>query len=174
MVDQLPLDAPEAPRPQFRTLNLLVGRMTTIKLSYWAALTVWELWAPRGWSIAFAAGASAIAMAWAAWSARRVDRRAGAIARSVPTVATAFVTASVVAAPASLPLLLIERQRSIEGCAGQLTCNPAALYLWVAVFAIGFVVIPAVFGLALERARPADAAGGEPPRAELGKSDGTR
>lgn len=155
MVDELPLDAPPRPRPQFRTLNLLVGRMTTIKLAYWAALTLWELWGPRGWSIQFAAGASAIAMAWAAWSARRVDRRAGVIGRSIPTVATAFVTASVVAAPASLPLLLIERRRSIEGCAQQLTCNPAALYLWIAVFAIGFFVIPAVFALALRRTEPA-------------------
>jgi hypothetical protein len=129
--------------------------MTTIKLAYWAALTAWELWGPRGWSIPFAAGASVAAMAWAAWSARRVDARAGGIARSIPTVATAFVTASVVAAPASLPLLLIERQRSIEGCPGQLTCNPAALFLWVAVFAIGFLVIPAVFGFALRRAEPA-------------------
>ena len=151
MVDQLPLAAPELPRPRFRTLNLLVGRMTTIKLSYWAALTAWELWGPRGWSVQFAAAASVVAMAWAAWSARRVDRRAGALARSIPTIATAFVTASVVAAPASLPLLLIERQRSIEGCASQLTCNPTALYLWVAVFAIGFLVIPAVFALALRR-----------------------
>ncbi|MHB8632179.1 MAG: hypothetical protein ACYC9W_09655, partial [Candidatus Limnocylindria bacterium] len=81
--------------------------------------------------------------------------RAGAIARSIPTVATAFVTASVVAAPASLPLLLLERQRSIEGClpAGT-TCDAPALLLWVAVFAVGFIVIPAVFALALRRARP--------------------
>jgi len=129
--------------------------MTTIKLAYWAALTVWELWGPRGWSIAFAAGASGVAMGWAAWSARQVDARAGAIGRSIPTVATAFVTASVVAAPGSLPLLLIERQRSIEGCAQQLTCNPAALGLWVAVFAIGFLLIPAVFALALRRGQPA-------------------
>jgi len=155
VVDQLPLDPPEAPRPRFRTLNLLVGRMTTIKLSYWAALTIWELWGPRGWSIQFAAVASAIAMAWAAWSARVIDRRAGAIARSIPTVATAFVTASVVAAPASLPLLLIERQRSIEGCPRQLTCDVAALQLWGAVFLVGFVVIPAVFALALRRLSPA-------------------
>ena len=75
MVDQLPLDAPEAPRPRFRTLNLLVGRMTTIKLTYWAALTVWELWGPRGWSMPFATAASLTAMAWAAWSARHVDAR---------------------------------------------------------------------------------------------------
>ena len=126
--------------------------MTTIKLAYWAALTAWEVWGPRGWSITFAALTSIGAMAWAAWSARRVDARAGSIARSIPTVATAFVTASVVAAPASLPLLLVERQRSIEGCLppGK-TCNEPALLLWVAVFAIGFLVIPAVFALALRR-----------------------
>jgi hypothetical protein len=97
-------------------------------------------------------------MGWAAWSARRIDARAGSIARSIPTVATAFVTASVVAAPASLPLLLVERQRSIEGCvpAGT-TCNGQALLLWVAVFAIGFLVIPAVFALALRRGSPTSA-----------------
>jgi len=130
--------------------------MTTIKLAYWAALTAWEIWGPRGWSVSFAALTSIAAMAWAAWSARRVDARAGSIARSIPTVATAFVTASVVAAPASLPLLLVERQRSIEGClpAGQ-TCNGQALLLWVAVFAIGFLVIPAVFALALRRGQVA-------------------
>ena len=128
--------------------------MTTIKLAYWAALTAWELWAPRGWSVAFAALASIAAMLWAAWSARRIDARAGSIARSIPTIATAFVTASVVAAPASLPLLLIERQRSIEGCAGQLTCNGGALLLWVATFAIGFLLIPAVFAAALRRGPP--------------------
>ena len=156
MVDQLPLDGPERPRPHFRTLNLLVGRMTTIKLAYWAALTAWELWGPRGWSIAFATGASALAMLWAAWSARRTDARAGSIERSFPAIATAFVTASVVAAPASLPLLLVERQRSIEGCVpAQTTCDPTALLLWVAVFAIGFIVIPAVFALALRRRVPA-------------------
>jgi hypothetical protein len=126
--------------------------MTTIKLAYWAALTVWEIWGPRGWSVGFAALTSVVAMTWAAWSARRVDARLGSIARSIPTVATAFVTASVVAAPASLPLLLVERQRSIEGClpAGQ-TCNGSALVLWVAAFAIGFLVIPAVFALALRK-----------------------
>lgn len=156
MVDQLPVDGPPRPRPHLRTLNLLVGRVTTIKLAYWAALTAWELVGPRGWSIAFAAIASAVAMCWAAWSARRIDARAGAIARSFPTIATAFATASVVAAPASLPLLLIERQRSIDGCVpAQTTCNPTALFLWVAVFAIGFIVIPAVFAIALRRAEPA-------------------
>jgi hypothetical protein len=156
VVDQLPLDAAERPRPHLRTLNLLVGRITTIKLAYWAALTAWELWGPRGWSIHVAAATSVIAMGWAGWSARRIDARAGSIARSFPTVATAFVTASVVAAPASLPLLLIERQRSFEGCVpAQTTCNPTALFLWVAVFAIGFVVIPAAFALALRRSDPA-------------------
>jgi len=126
--------------------------MTTIKLAYWAALTLWELAGPRGWGVQFAAGTSAIAMLWAAWSARRIDERAGSIERSFPAIATAFVTASVVAAPASLPLLLVERQRSIEGCVpAQTTCAPGALYLWVAVFAIGFVVIPAVFAFALRR-----------------------
>ena len=149
MVDELPVDDPARPRPHFRTLNLLVGRMTTIKLAYWAALTVWELWGPRGWSITFAAGASGVAMGWAAWSARQVDARAGAIGRSIPTVATAFVTASVVAAPGSLPLLLVERQRSIEGCLGLVTCHPEALWLWVATLLIGFVLIPAVFAASL-------------------------
>ena len=66
--------------------------MTTIKLAYWAALTAWEIWGPRGWSVPFAALTSIVAMVWAAWSARRVDARAGSIARSIPTVATAFVT----------------------------------------------------------------------------------
>jgi hypothetical protein len=125
--------------------------MTTIKLAYWASLTLWELWGPRGRSIEFAAGASLVAMAWAVWSARRVDRRVGSLSRSFPMVATTFVTASVVAAPASLPLLLIERQRSIEGCAAQLTCYPTALFLWIAAFAIGFLIIPAAFALALRR-----------------------
>ncbi len=130
--------------------------MTTIKLAYWAALTAWEFGGPRGWSSHAAALTSLVAMSWAAWSAQRIDARAGAIARSFPAVATAFVTASVVAAPASLPLLLIERQRSIEGCVPpQTTCNPTALLLWVAVFAIGFVVIPAAFALGLRRGESA-------------------
>ena len=130
--------------------------MTTIKLAYWAALTAWELAGPRGWSLQAAVATTAVALGWAAWSARRTDTRAGAIARSLPAVATAFVTASVVAAPASLPLLLIERQRSIEGCVpAQTTCAPEALALWVAVFAIGFLAIPAAFAIALRRSEPA-------------------
>ena len=155
MVDQLPVDGPERPRPHFRTLNLLVGRMTTIKLAYWAALTAWELAGPRGWSVHVAVLTSAVAMLWAVWSARHVDALAGSLERSIPAIATAFVTASVVAAPASLPLLLIERQRSIEGCLpAQTTCYPEALYLWIAVFAIGFVAIPAVFAVAMRGPAP--------------------
>ena len=114
MVDHVPLDPrdPAAPRPQLRTLTLLVGRMTTIKLAYWAALTAWEIAAPRG-------------------------------------LGTAFATASVVAAPASIPLLLVERVRSAEGCAAQITCHSEAIWLWVATFLIGFLVLPAAFALAL-------------------------
>ncbi len=157
MVDHVPLDPadrsdrgePATPRPHLRTLTLLVGRITTIKLAYWAALTVWELVAPRGLGIAFAALASAVALVWAVRSARSIDRRSGGIARSVAAVATAFATASVVAAPASLPLLLIERVRSAEGCPAQLTCHGEAIWLWVATFLVGFIAIPAVYALAL-------------------------
>lgn len=151
MVDHVPLGPadPPSPRPHLRTLTLLVGRVTTIKLAYWAALTVWELFAPRGLAIAFAALATLAAVGWAIRAARGIDRRSGGIARSTATVATAFATASVVAAPASLPLLLIERVRSVEGCAAQLTCHGEAIWLWVATFLIGFIVIPAVFALAL-------------------------
>lgn len=148
-VDPVELGEPAPPRPQLRTLTLLVGRMTTIKLTYWAALTVWELAAPRGLSIAFVVLASVVAVFWATRSARSIDQRAGGIARSVATVTTAFATASVIAAPASLPLLLIERVRSVEGCAGGVTCQGDALWLWVASFLIGFIVIPAAFALAL-------------------------
>ena len=66
-------------------------------------------------------------------------------------VATTFVTASVVAAPASLPLLLIERQHSVDGCPPQLSCHGETLVLWAAVFVIGFLLVPAVFALALAR-----------------------
>lgn len=125
--------------------------MTTIKLSYWTALTAWELLAPRGTSVGAALVCTAVATVWAVRSARRIDLRAGGIARSLPAIATTFVTASVVAAPGSLPLLLVERQRSIEGCAGQLTCHGEQLLLWVAVFAAGFLLIPAAFAVALRR-----------------------
>ncbi|HEY8647748.1 MAG TPA: hypothetical protein VIM50_00085 [Candidatus Limnocylindria bacterium] len=123
--------------------------MTTIKLAYWAALTAWEIAAPRGLGTAFAAVASAAAVFWAIRSARSIDPRSGGIARSIATVATAFATASVVAAPASIPLLLVERVRSAEGCAAQITCHSEAIWLWVATFLVGFIVIPAAFALAL-------------------------
>ena len=148
-VDPVDVGAPDAPRPQLQTLTLLVGRMTTIKLAYWVALTVWELAGPRGLSIAFALLASVVAGFWATRSARSSDRRSGGIARSIATVTTAFATASVIAAPASLPLLLIERVRSVEGCAGGVTCHGDALWFWVATFLVGFIAIPAVFALAL-------------------------
>lgn len=151
MVDHIPLDPREVatPRPHLRTLTLLVGRVTTIKLAYWTVLTVWELAAPRGLASAVATVASVVAVAWAIRAARSIDLRSGGIARSTATVATAFATASVVAAPASLPLLLIERIRSVEGCPAQVTCHGETIWLWVATFLIGFILIPAVFALAL-------------------------
>lgn len=151
MVDHVPLDPdpPPAPRPQLRTLTLLVGRMTTIKLAYWAILTIWELAAPRGTAIGFAVLASIVAVLWAIRAARSIDQRAGGIARSIATVTTTFATASVVAAPASIPLLLVERVRSAEGCAGQITCHGEAIWFWVATFLVGFLVIPAAFAFAL-------------------------
>lgn len=152
MVDHVPLEppGPTPPRPQLRTLTLLVGRMTTIKLAYWAALTAWEIVAPRGFGIAFAVIASAVAVLWAIRSARRIDIRSGGIARGIATVSTTFATASVVAAPASIPLLLVERVRSAEGCAAQITCHSEAVWFWVATFLIGFIVIPAAFAIALK------------------------
>ncbi|HEV8229116.1 MAG TPA: hypothetical protein VGQ86_04080 [Candidatus Limnocylindria bacterium] len=132
--------------------------MTTIKLAYWAALTAFELALPLvarplaervPWSIAFAALATLVALAWARRSARAIDPRAGALPRSIPTIATTFAAATVVASPASLPLLLVERQRSIEDCIRLVTCHPEALWLWVATLAIGFFVIPLVFSASL-------------------------
>lgn len=163
MVDDLPVGT-EARRPPPRqaTLALLVGRITTIKLAYWAALTAFELVLPLdgrphderfGSSIAFAVLATFVAILWANRSARAIDARAGALSRSIPTVATTFAAASVVASPASLPLLLVERQRSIEGCAGLITCHPEALWLWVATLVIGLLVIPAVFAGSLRSSR---------------------
>ena len=73
----------------------------------------------------------------------------GGIERGVATIATTFVAASVVASPGSLPLLLIERARSLEGCLGGITCHFEAIWLWVALFAVGFVLIPAVFAASL-------------------------
>lgn len=158
MVDQLPLAEP-LPLPRQKTLALLVGRVTTIKLGYWAALTLIELALPRifdrpfterfPFSIALAAVTSGVAIGWAVWQARVIDRRAGRLERGLATIATTFVAASVVASPASLPLLLIERARSLEDCATGVTCHIEAIVLWVALFAVGFVLIPAVFAASL-------------------------
>ena len=163
MVDHLPVgtDA-QRPPPRQATLALLVGRITTIKLAYWTALTAFELALPLvgapqaqrfGSSVVFAGFATLSALFWARRSARAIDPRAGALSRSIPTIATTFAAATVVASPASLPLLLVERQRSIEGCAGLVTCHPEALWLWVATLLIGFVVIPAVFAASLRSSR---------------------
>jgi len=163
VVDNLPVDTePQRPLPRHATLALLVGRITTIKLAYWAALTAFELALPLdprppddrfGSSVAFAVLATVVALIWARRSARAIDPRAGALTRSIPTIATSFVAASVVASPASLPLLLVERQRSFEGCVGFVTCHPQALWLWVATLVIGFVIIPAVFAASLRPTR---------------------
>jgi len=158
-VDHLPVGTEaQRPPPRQATLALLVGRITTIKLAYWTALTAFELAVPLdpapaaerfASSIAFAGFATLAVLLWARRSARAIDPRAGALSRSVPTIATTFVAATVVASPASLPLLLVERQRSIENCAGLVTCHPEALWLWVATLLIGFVLIPAVFAASL-------------------------
>jgi hypothetical protein len=159
VVDHLPVGTEaQRPLPRRATLALLVGRITTIKLAYWTALTVFELALPLdprprderfGSSIAFAVLATFVALLWARRSARAIDPHAGALPRSIPTIATTFAAATVVASPASLPLLLIERQRSIEGCLNLVTCHPEALWLWVGTLAIGFLVIPAVFAASL-------------------------
>jgi hypothetical protein len=163
VVDHLPVGTEaQRPPPRRATLALLVGRITTIKLAYWAALTVFELAlpldpAPReerfGSSVVFAGFATLVALIWARRSARAIDPRDGSLSRSIPTIATTFAAATVVASPASLPLLLVERQRSIEGCFGLITCHPEALWLWVATLAIGFVLIPAVFAASLRSGR---------------------
>lgn len=166
MVDDLPLakpTRPQRPRPRHHTLTLLVGRVTTIKLAYWALVTGFEIALPSlvnaplerrlPFSIAVALLLGLGATVWALRSARAIDRRAGGLHRSLPTVATAFVAASVVASPASIPLLLLERGRSLEGCGG-VTCHYEPLLLWVGVLVIGLVVIPAAFAAAM-RAEPA-------------------
>lgn len=162
MVDHLPVDRPR-PRPHKRTLVLLVGRITTIKLSYWALLTVFELALPRLVALPFddrlpySYGAVVVATVscvwWAVWSARADDRRLGRIARSLPTIATTFIAATAVASPASIPLLLVERQRSIEVCVGTGVCHPLALWLWVAIIAIGTLLIPLAFVVGLRPER---------------------
>ncbi|CAN5243776.1 hypothetical protein BH18CHL2_BH18CHL2_00640 [soil metagenome] len=166
MVDHLPVASrpavrPPRPKPRRNTLTLLVGRMTTIKLAYWAALTAVELALPSiasgelagrlPFSVAAAAALTVIALVWATSSARAIDRRLGGLYRSIPTIATTFVAASVVASPASLPLLLIERQRSLEGCPGGTTCHLEPIVLWVAVLVVGLLFIPAAFALAMKR-----------------------
>jgi hypothetical protein len=163
VVDHLPVGTEaQRPPPRLATLALLVGRITTLKLAYWTVLTVFELALsldPRarderfGSSIAFAVLATFVALLWANRSARAIDAHAGALSRSIPTIATTFAAATVVASPASLPLLLVERQRSIEGCVGLVTCHPEALWLWVATLVIGFLVIPAVFAASLRSSR---------------------
>jgi hypothetical protein len=160
-VDHLPLaPAPEAPLPRRATLTLLVGRVTTIKLAYWAALTVVEIALPFVFdrpfverfsaSVAIAVGLSLGACFYARRAARAPDRRVGVLSRSVPTVATTFAATTVVASPASIPLLIVERERSLEAC-GIGTCHSEALVLWVAVLVVGTLVIPAVFAASLRK-----------------------
>jgi len=159
VVDDLPLDA-APPRPFRDTLTLLVGRVTTIKLAYWAAVTVVEMVLPlvdaRPFSerfpvsIAVAAVASLAAIVWARIAARAPDKRVGRLERSIPTIATTFAATTVVASPASLPLLIVERERSLEAC-GIGTCHSEALILWIAVLAIGTIVIPASFAASLRK-----------------------
>ncbi len=153
MVDHVPLE--ELPRPRLPTLTLLVGRITTIKLVYWSALTVAEVALGRWdrplverfpFSVAVGLALTAGACVWAALSARAVDPRAGALERSIPTVATTFIAASVVASPASLPLLIVERQRSFEGCFPAV-CHWEAIWFWVVALVIGTALVPLVFAI---------------------------
>ena len=157
MVDDLPLDA-TPPRPFRDTLTVLVGRVTTIKLAYWAAVTIVEIVLPLAdarpfaerfpLSVAVAALTSLAATVWARIAARAPDKRVGRLERSIPTIATTFAATTVVASPASLPLLIVERERSLEAC-GIGTCHSEALILWIAVLAIGTIVIPASFAASL-------------------------
>jgi hypothetical protein len=169
VVDHLPLKpAPEPTRPTRATLTLLVGRVTTIKLGYWAALTATEALLPivdaRPFaerfplSLAIALVVTAFALAWTRVAARAPDRVAGTLRRSIPTVATTFAATTVVASPASLPLLIVERERSLEGC-GFGTCHTEALVLWVAILAVGTIVIPGVFAASLHAERDARSLG---------------
>lgn len=158
MVDDLPLEP--APLPRRTTLTLLVGRVTTIKLAYWAAITVFEIALPIvdgrtlaerfPLSVAAATAASVLALAWARFAARQRDRRVGWLERSIPTIATTFAATTVVASPASLPLLIVERERSLEAC-GVGTCHSETLLLWLAVLIVGTLFIPAVFAASLRK-----------------------
>jgi hypothetical protein len=155
VVDHVPLDRDVATP----SLSLLVGRVTTIKLSYWLALTVFALahpaLDPRPFAERFPLDLSAAliltvgAVLWARASARARDRRAGTLRRSVPAVATAFVASAVIASPASIPLLVLERGRSLEGCAPGVACHVEALVLWAALFAAGTFAVPLAFALSL-------------------------
>ena len=169
MVDHLPLEpAPEPTLPTRATLVLLVGRVTTIKLAYWAALTAFEMLLPivdhRAFaerfplSIAMAVVTSVGAMFWSSRAARAPDRVVGTLRRSIPTIATTFAATTVVASPASLPLLIVERERSLDGC-GFGTCHVEALVLWVAVVVVGTVLIPGVFAASLPSDRDARSLG---------------
>jgi len=156
-VDDLPVIPPP---PSRATLTLLVGRVTTIKLAYWAVITVFEIALPfvddRSFvdrfplSVAAAIAASVLALGWARFAARQRDRRIGWLERSIPTIATTFAATTVVASPASLPLLIVERERSLEAC-GVGTCHGEALLLWVAVLAVGALFIPAMFAASLRK-----------------------
>jgi hypothetical protein len=161
VVDHLPLGpAPEAPLPRRATLTLLVGRVTTIKLAYWAALTIVEILMPVIFdrpfaqrfpvSVSLAVVLSLGACVFARRAARTPDRRVGVLTRSIPTIATTFAATTAVASPASLPLLIVERERSLEAC-GFGTCHLEALVMWVAILIVGTVVIPAVFAMSLRR-----------------------
>jgi hypothetical protein len=160
-VDHLPLaPAPEAPLPRRATLNLLVGRVTTIKLAYWAALTIVEIAIPlflqRPFaerfpvSVTVAAVCSFIALVWSRHAARARDRRVGILPRSIPAIATTFAVTTAVASPASLPLLIVERERSLEAC-GFGTCHNEALLLWVGALFIGTVCVPVIFAASLRK-----------------------
>lgn len=150
---------PELPRPRLRTLTLLVGRITTIKLAYWTALTIAEValgltvatFAQRfPLSLVIMAISTGIVCGWASVSARATDPRLGDLERSIPAVATSFMAASVVATPASLPLLFVEIQRAGEACSRGI-CHPEAIWYWVATVAIGTLVIPLVFALRMRK-----------------------
>lgn len=152
-------ERPPYPKPRIHTLTLLVGRITTIKLAYWVALAAAELYLGTRIllfeerfpvSVAVAVVATLLAASWAAWSARRADRRLGILERSVPAIATTFIAASVVATPASLPLLFVEVQRAGEGCARGI-CHWEAIWYWVGTVAIGTVIIPLVFALRMKQ-----------------------
>jgi hypothetical protein len=159
VVDHVPLGTPPYPKPRLHTLTLLVGRITTIKLAYWVALAVAEVWLGSRvllfedrfplW-LAVIAVATLLACGWAAWSARATDKRLGALERSLPAVATTFIAASVVATPASLPLLFIEIQRAGEACPRGI-CHWEAIWSWVLTVAVGTFVIPLVFALRMRR-----------------------